>query len=136
MPIRYTIDPAASVITMTLTGDVTSEDFRDYFETTAKDPAYHPHLQRLIEIRDVRSFPQSSEVRVIASHIRPRTNDPSVHIAIVADTPLGRGVMAMIMGGAGLADRYRVFDDVTTATVWLLTASRAGEGTSAILIRD
>jgi hypothetical protein len=32
------------------------------------------------------------------------------------------------MGGAGLTDRYQVFDDMTSATVWLLIGGSAGVG--------
>jgi hypothetical protein len=125
MAIHHTIDSTAGVITMTLTGDVTVQDFHDYFAASRNDPAFKADFSRLVLIRELRSFPRSPEVREIASRIRPRTSDPAVHIAVVADSPLGRGVTAMLMGGAGLADRYRLFDDATSAMVWLIMSGRS-----------
>jgi hypothetical protein len=123
MAIEYTIDDSAGVLTMVLSGDVTIEDFSNYFEDTWNDPRYRPELQRLVVLRDVRSFPQSSEVRLVASRIRSRTTDRSMRVAVVANSLLGRGMLAMIMGNAGLGGRYEVFEDATTAMVWLVGAA-------------
>jgi hypothetical protein len=125
MAIDYSIDSGTGVITMTLTGDVTVVDFLDYFEASRMNPKYSADFHRLVIIRDVRTFPRSTEIRDIASRLRTRTVTPSVHIGIVADTLLGRGLMAMLMGNAGLAERYRVFDDTTSALAWLVTQGRA-----------
>ena len=133
MAIHYTIDSAAGILIATLSGDVTAEDFRDYFETSADDRSFRPDLQRLIVIRDVRSFPKSPQMRAIAARIRPRTADLSVHLAVVTDTVLGRGMTAMIMGNAGLADRYQEFDDVTSAALWLVLASHRTQSLAAAI---
>jgi hypothetical protein len=123
MAIDYEIDPATGVLTMTLSGDVTVDDFHDYFDSTAADPLYSSDLKRLVVVHDVRSFPKSADVRAVAMRIRSRTSTSSVLLALVSDSPLGRGMIAMIMGNAGLADRYAVFDDVTSAMVWLVSAA-------------
>lgn len=124
MAIEYAIDVTAGVLTLTLSGDVTTEDFRGYFERSGRDARFHPGLKRLAVLRDVRSFPQSQDVRAIAAKIRPRTSGGSVRVAVVTDSPLGRGMAAMILGNAGLIDRYEVFDDATSAMVWLIGSPR------------
>src|SRR5512140_136828 len=122
MAITYVIQQNTGIIKMTISGDVTVKDFTDYLDATANDPAYQPELHRLVVVRSVASFPKSAEMQAVGSRLRPRHTGTSSRIAVVIDTPLGRGMIAMLTGNAGLSSRYRIFDDVTSATLWLLTS--------------
>lgn len=120
MPVTYAVDPVARIVTVTLSGDVTTADFAEYFSASESDPQFNLAMNRLIVVEHVTAFPDTMEVQRIAERIRGRTTRSSVRFAVVAGAPLGQGMAAMILGHAGMSDRYAVFGDRTSAMRWLI----------------
>src|SRR3954465_12877806 len=120
MPISYEIDPASNIATVRLVGDVTTADFQRYFPPTHADPAFTATMHRLVFTDEVTSFPTTADIRTITDGTRGRTENPCVRFAIVANAPLGRGMMAIVLGLSGMVDRYAFFPDATSATKWLI----------------
>ena len=110
---------------MTLSGHVTAADITDYVAASRADPAYRASMHRLVIAEAVDGFPQLPEVRQITEVAHVGTPDPASRIAAVATTPLGRGMVAMFFGHWGMADRYRLFDDVPRARAWILSGVAA-----------
>jgi hypothetical protein len=122
MPITYEIDQAAEIAVVRLSGDVTGTEFERYFKDTRENPRFSMSLKRIIITLGVTSFPSSSEVASLAMEIRRRTTDRSVRFAVVADSPLAIGIANMLLGQAGMADRYTTFSDEASARAWLTNA--------------
>ena len=119
MPIDYHIDEAQGIIVTNLHGDLTREDFLEFFAASARDPRFSPSLSRLVNATGARSFPASHEVAPVARLMRERTNE-GARFAIVADSPLAIGMANMFMGLAGLSDCFELFSDRTAAMNWLI----------------
>jgi hypothetical protein len=122
MPITYRIDPQLDIITMTLIGRVTADEFLRYFRETREDPSYDPRMHRLILLDRVDAFPTSADLSAVAGEMRMRLYENPARIAVVVDTALQIGVANMIFGQAGLHGRFKTFFESTSAVAWLLTA--------------
>ncbi len=123
MSLTYSIDERLGLITMTVSGQVTAADITAYVAASRRDPAYRPSLHRLVIAEAVEDFPKLPEVRQITEVAHVGSPDPASRIAAVANTPLGRGMVAMFFGHWGLADQYRLFDNEGSARAWLLSES-------------
>jgi hypothetical protein len=119
MPLTYRIDESAGLITLTLSGKVTAADITDYQAASRKDPSFQPGMHRLVVASGIESFPDLPAVREITKRTQPPLAGPTPRIAAVADTPLGLAMIAMFFGHWGLANKYRLFDDVQSALTWL-----------------
>lgn len=121
MSLSYRIDASAGLITLTASGEITAADISGYVSASRNDPAFRPGFRRLLVVDGVTGFPQLPVVQQITIR-RPGEQDaPVPRIAAVADTPLARGMIAMFLGHWGLADQYRLFDDVPSAKAWVLS---------------
>jgi hypothetical protein len=122
MPIAYEIDHAAGIAVVRLSGNLTAAEFEQYFKGTREDPRFSTSLKRLIISLGATSFPSASEVASLAVEIRRRTSDRSVRFAVVADSPLAVGMANMMLGQAGMAERYATFTNEEAARAWLSNA--------------
>jgi hypothetical protein len=122
MPIAYEIDHAAGIAVVRLSGNLTAAEFEQYFKGTREDPRFSTSLKRLIISLGATSFPSASEVASLAVEIRRRTSDRSVRFAVVADSPLAVGMANMMLGQAGMAERYATFTNEEAARAWLSKA--------------
>ena len=111
---------------MTLSGKVTAADIKDYTSASRADPAFRPTMDRLVVATGIESFPDLPEVREITKRRGP-SPDTLPRIAAVADTPLGFAMIAMCFGHWGLANKYRLFDDVETAMIWIQSGKPTSE---------
>jgi hypothetical protein len=122
VPLTYRIDEGRGLITLTLSGRVTAADITGYFAASRADRAFRPSLRRLIVAEAIESFPQLPQVREITKiGAHPEPLEPVPRVAVVADTPLGLGMVAIFLGHWGLSDRYRVFDALPSALAWLVS---------------
>lgn len=122
MPLTHHIDPARNIVIIQMEGAVTTDDFVAFFDRTDRDPAYHAHLDRIVVALEATEFPSSEDLRALARQVGMRVG-PDARIAVVARSPLAVGIMAMMVGGAGLSNRYQVFTEVGAAEDWLAKAS-------------
>src|SRR4051812_20730032 len=118
MPITYEIDPSREIAVVRMTGDLTAEEFRQYFSESRSDPRFSTSLKRLVIAVGVRSFPTADEVAALSTEIRRRTTEPSVRFAVVTDGPLAVGMTNMFLGQSGMSDRYATFTDEAAARAW------------------
>ena len=119
--ISYSIDAGTRLVTMKLSGDLTTEDFKAFFRETSDDPAYSPDMHKLVDVTGVTGYPHGEDVRTIAHGIRQRNADKRIRIAVVVGAPLTVGMANAFMLQADLTGRFHLFNDKTSAMYWLLT---------------
>ncbi|HEY6220501.1 MAG TPA: STAS/SEC14 domain-containing protein [Gemmatimonadaceae bacterium] len=127
MTTTYRIDEANTLAVISLSGDLTAEEFAACAAAMAADPAFHRDMSRLVIARGVTSFPEGSVIQTVAHTVRDRAHSYGARYGIVVDSPLAMGMMNMIMGQAGMMDRYEFFDTEQEAVEWLLS-DRAHNG--------
>jgi hypothetical protein len=113
-------------VTVTLRGEITTDDLKAYFFATSDDPVFSLAMHRLVVLTEVTGFPRGDDVRALAHTIRHRSADPNVRVAVVVGGPLTVGMANMFLIQAGLTGRFQLFTEATTALYWLLTGKRGG----------
>jgi hypothetical protein len=119
MALIYSIDSSAGILTLTLTGVITLQDFVDYFEILDRDARFGNHLQRLVIAEAVTSYPGRADLQTIAARLKARLATNRSRIAIVGADPLDRGMLSMMLGQGGMSGSYELFEDTDTARAWL-----------------
>jgi hypothetical protein len=120
MPVTYEIDQQADLLRLVLSGTVTTREFEDYFRSSVADPAFRPEMDRLVVALDVKGFPRASEVRSVSIEVGKRAGRGStVRVAVVVNTPFGRGMANMFLIQAGVDRRFEMFSDEQSARSWL-----------------
>src|ERR1051325_10755233 len=109
MTTTYRIGEANTLAVISLSGDLTAEEFFACAAAMAADPAFHRDMSRLVIARAVTSFPTQSVIQTVAQSVRERALAYGARYGIVVDGPLAMGMMNMIMGQAGMMDRYEFF---------------------------
>ena len=130
MATSYRIDERRALAVISLSGDLTADEFSECAAAMAADPAFHRDMSRLVIAKGVTSFPSHSVIQSLAGTVRERAHAYGARYGIVADSPLAMGMMNMIMGQAGMMDRYEFFDSEDEAIAWLLSP-RADSADSA-----
>lgn len=125
MPVQYDIDAGSGILTLTMEGDVTREDFLGFFAASSQDSAFRNDLARLIITTAVLSYPRSTEVPAVATQMRRRTEGSQSKVAVVADSPLSIGMANMVIGMAGLSERFEIFSCPVAARKWLESGAPA-----------
>ena len=120
MPYRYTIDTAARLILVDVTGVVTANDIRTFRDEIGKDPRLGPGLSQLNDFTGATTIEAHPDaVRQLAAwsfHQGP------TRVAIVTQRPEIFGMVRMFEAYqklAGVPDEIRLFDTREAALAWL-----------------
>ena len=133
MTTAYHIDTEQHLVVITVSGRLTSEEFASCAAALAADPLFERSMSRLIVARGVTSFPAQSDILQVARLVHDRAYAYGGRYAVVADGPLAKGMMNMILTPAGMTDRYEFFDSIDEALAWLRVKpsdEQAGSGTA------
>lgn len=118
MAITYSIDRLAGLLTITVRGSTTHEQFTDHYRETEADPAFAPDMDRLIVIEGDATFPTGIEISGIAPQLRARGLSLSYRVAVVCPDPVPDGVTKIaVLSGA--RDRMVFFPEKAAAINWL-----------------
>ena len=120
MPIRFLIDPGRHQIRVALSGVVTREDLRAYFENVRSNP--RAELDELIDLTEADPSAITSDQIAAIAHaareIEPGTR--AARVAIVAPGDVAFGLARMYEAQQDrLSNTIRVFRDLAEAEEWL-----------------
>ncbi|MGO9087420.1 MAG: hypothetical protein ACLP6G_02885 [Terriglobales bacterium] len=130
MPVTYSIDAPARTIRTTCRGPVKLAEVLDHFRTLQDDPACTGQLDVLLNLSDVESLPQTTQLtNVTAAVSLVRAKVEFRFCAIVANRDAMFGMMRIFEVFAGRYFRaIQVFRGETEAEAWL-AGERAGQDT-------
>ncbi len=121
MPVSYAIDGAAGIIRTRCVGKVTYDDVVRHFRTLAEDPACPPRLDVLLDVTELETLPETSQLFPIGMEMdRVRSRVEFGRCAIVAASDEAYRMTRMFEAFA--ADRFdaiRVFREAGEAQRWL-----------------
>jgi hypothetical protein len=125
MPVTYAIDVHSGIIRTRCVGNVVLSEVLDHFQQLSQDPTCPPFISMLLDLTELTSVPQSSQLHVVADTIRglgDRLQFGACAIAASRDAVYG---MARVF--AVFAEPYfqkiAVFRDVGESEVWLAVQS-------------
>jgi hypothetical protein len=121
LPVVYEFDPGSSLIRTTCTGDVSFDEVVDHFRQLEGDPALPGRLDVLLDLSDMRSLPESAQLKSIAREVdRLRTKVQWGACAIVAtrDAMFGMSRMFEVLAESYFSSSH-VFRGRREAESWL-----------------
>ena len=121
MPVTYMIDTDKRLIHTICSGTVTLPEVVGHFRMLRDDPVCTGHLDVLLDVRDITSAPESSQLRVVTREVAAvRKKVEFGMCAIIASRDIVFGMMRVF---AVFAEPFfraiRVFREVGEAKAWL-----------------
>ncbi len=96
MPVTYTIDTKERVIRTRCIGMVTFAEVAEHFQALARDPACAEGLDVLLDVSEVNSLPDASQIRAVALELKKiQKNGKFGACAIVAPRDAIFGMLRM-----------------------------------------
>jgi hypothetical protein len=123
MPLYWTIDSRAGIVSAVAEGDVSLADVMAFLRTLSG--ARVTHYRKLFDGRAGRSVMTAQELLVITAEIRSHHGLGKVGALAIVANPEQTGPFARVLGALALADRpMRLFDGPTRARNWLEAQAR------------
>jgi len=123
MPLYWTIDSRAGLVSAVAEGDVSLADVMAFLRTLSG--ARVTHYRKLFDGRAGRSVMTAQELLVITAEIRSHHGLGKVGALAIVANPEQTGPFARVLGALALADRpMRLFDGPTRARNWLEAQAR------------
>ncbi len=124
MPISIKSDTLARLITVVMTGEITTADLITGDDRFREDANFHRDCDQLIDTRDAHGVDIDSDaIRTLANRAPLFSNQS--RRAIVAKGDLGFGIARMYeLNRAGEAGEIQVFRDLKEAKEWLAREGR------------
>jgi hypothetical protein len=122
MPITYSIDLRANLISTIGSGNVTLEEVQEHFDELARMRPQMPRLDVLLDLSQCTSIPNFLQLRAVALHMDASEGRLRFgRCAIVATRELLYGVLRMfeVFAGGKFFDALRVFRSDAEAKEWL-----------------
>lgn len=119
LPSTYRIDPELETAVVTMTGEITDDDFAEVYERLRDDVAVEARLCLLVDLRTASGKQVTTEgVRSFAE--LPTIFSPRSRRAIVVGSDLGYGMARMYeMLRRDIAGNVRVFRELDAAERWV-----------------
>ena len=123
MPLYWTIDSRAELVSAVAEGDVTLADAMTFLRTLSG--AKITHYRKLFDGRAGRSTMTAQELLMITAEIRSHHGLGKVGALAIIANPEQTEPFARVLGALALADRpMRLFDSPTRARKWLDAQAR------------
>ena len=123
MPLYWTIDSRAELVSAVAEGDVTLADAMTFLRTLSG--AKVTHYRKLFDGRAGRSTMTAQELLMITAEIRAHHGLGKVGALAIIAHPEQTEPFARVLGALALADRpMRLFDNPTRARNWLDAQAR------------
>jgi hypothetical protein len=129
MPISYSIDPDAGLISEIWTGSVSARDLGAYWTAYLADPEVLALRRTLVDLRESTiGFSGREMSHLIDTIVTPALAGRSWQTAIVVAKPAQYGVSRQYQVFAEHYSRDAIFEDYETARLWLLEQERDPAG--------
>ena len=129
MPLWYTIDPDARLVTLRYEGDVTFEEWADVMCAAFRDPLFNPGFGFLADRRASPAVSTGYIRRVVTFAKAHEAELGKCRWATVVSTPSAYGMARMTQGlGQDIKGPFEVFNDIDAALRWLREGGTEGGG--------
>lgn len=121
MPISYRIDPTQRLVHLSLYGNLTADEIRDFRVRLAVELGSEEVYDRLIDARGLSREIGHAEIRRLADVVRfsDRGKEASRRAVVMEDPPLTAKMQVFLAYTRGDSAVYRVFRKMEDAERWL-----------------
>lgn len=118
MPVEYSIDHEAQLVTVTAHGKVVLEEILDYFDAlVVQDAMTYP---KLVDAREAVPALSDDDVMILGARVSAYVAfDPRGAVAAVATTPAATTILQRFMNLGDASRPMRLFTSVDAAVAWL-----------------
>ena len=123
MPITLNTRPEHNLIIFTHTGEISDDDFLEFYQRHFKDETFNPSTKLLVDLREADSRPRNPDtLRRFAAFVMEHMDNPSTppRVAVVAPKSLTYGLARMYQSYAEPVPwDFVVFRAIDAALAWL-----------------
>jgi hypothetical protein len=118
LPVEYSIDHEAHLVTVTAHGKVVLEEILDYFDAlVVQDAMTYP---KLVDAREAVPALSDDDVMILGARVSAYAAfDPRGAVAAVATTPAAAAILRRFMNLGDASRSMRLFTSVDAAVAWL-----------------